>query len=670
MAYAALLSALQALRKATQQDHLYNLSTIKHQITILDEKLCFLQDFLENDPPAGGIATDSLEGRIREAAYQAEDIVDFHVQNPLVPVTVRRSIYQDFQNVVDEVVSIVQQVVVIKESRKEIKALQLSDHTYGDAPIGKTAMVGFDDELMEIKNQLCGGSTNVKVVSLVGMAGIGKTTLATNVFCDPCVEYHFHVRAWTAVTQDHRRSNILRGLLHSMAENSSPGSEQVDELVYKSLKGRRYLVVLDDMWSTEAWDDVKMIFPDDHNGSRILVTTRLVDVAVYANSSAPFHQMRFLNEEQSWELLRGKVFGEERRCPRELEETGRWIARNCRGLPLSIIVVAGLLKVDRRKHQWENIGRDVSLAVTASRDEEEHLPTEILSLSYNHLPHHLKPCFLSMGGFPEDYQIPVFELIAMWVAEGFLRPIRSKSLELVAEAYLEDLVKRSLVLVTMNRSNGKPRFCSIHDLLRDLCIKRGRFERFLHPMNGIQESMKQKRRLWFSKCVEWFHFRNACSSPARSVFCCSYNDEVLIGFSHLKILHILEVNFEYFPIHILQFLHLKFLAFASGFIRYSTLPPSLPKLENLQSLIVGSSVKFSSHEYRLVVPLPIWEMPQLRHLVFLNITLSPASFLSPVLENLQTLSRVRNFSFTREAIERIPNLKRLKGSECRSGLRN
>ncbi|KAL1538282.1 putative late blight resistance protein R1B-16 [Salvia divinorum] len=714
MAYAALLSALQALKKATQQDFISNLLSIKNQITILDEKFRFLQDFLENDPPpASRDVIHILEGRIREAAYRAEDIIDFHFQDKIVtvpltvtlpvpvPVTMKTSywrtlsavwrffslsnkqgrikdvradsrlkLYQYFQEVVNEVDSILQEVVLIKESR-EFESLHMNDHhppgdadDVGSSKITPTAMVGIDDEMVEIKNQLCGGSSSLKILSFVGMAGIGKTTLATNLFHDPLIEYHFHVRSWTTLTQDHKRTNILRGLVHSMTENLSPGLEEVDELVYKSLKGRRYLIVLDDMWSTEAWDEVKMVFPNDHNGSRIIITTRLADVAAYANSGAYFHQMKFLNDEQSWDLLRGKVFEED--CPSELESVGKWIASNCRGLPLSIIVVAGLLKMDMRKHHWENIGRDVSLAVTEARgEEEERLPWKILSLSYNHLPHHLKPCFLSMAGFPEDYQIPVFNLITLWVAEGFLKPMESKSLEQAGEEYFEDLVNRSLVLVTTKGSNRKPRFCSIHDLLRDLCVKKAQEEKFLHPMNRIQESMKHKRRLWFSKSVEWFHLKsaNATNPPARSVFCCSYKGEVLTGFNQLKILHILEVNFESFPCEILQLQRLKFIAFSSGFLRYCTLPPSLPKLEHLQSLIVGSSVKFSAHEYRVVAPLPIWDMPQLRHLVFLNITLSPALSLLPldgVLENLQTLSRVRNFSFSSEAIDRLPNLKKLK----------
>ncbi|KAI3455516.1 hypothetical protein Pfo_012179 [Paulownia fortunei] len=710
MAYSALVSAVQVLEQTTYQDQFHNLFSVKQQIKTLHDKFCFFQAFLEDGSPKGQEVMDCLEKRMREVAYQAQDIIEFHVPNQVCPekecIAPRRvkkgswrllsavqkvmslrnqcekdvdlsvnnleKLYQDLQNVVDEVDSIVEEVMKIMKSQK-IEDLQLSNYSADvgsprTAPGGKTTMVGFDEDLMEIKAQLCGGSSKLQTIPMVGMGGIGKTTLASNTFYDPLIAYHFHIRAWITIKQHYNMREILLGLLSSVTTITEKLSREMEdglaECLYKCLKGRKYLIVLDDIWSTQAWDDVKMLFPDDHNGSRIILTTRLVDVAVYANSFGHFHQIQFLNEEQSWNLLREKVFAKEC-CPPELEEIGKLIAKNCQGLPLSIVVVAGLLsKVNRTRYHWENIARDVSSAVT---ENDEHFSSKILSLSYNQLPHHLKACFLYLGGFPEDYQIPVFKLISLWVAEGFLKPMGSKSLEEVAEEYLEDLVKRSLVLVTKNRSNGKLKFCGIHDLLRDLCIRKARDENFLHVMDGIQESIENKRRLCFSKFVEWYHFKNAntTSSPVRSIFCCSYNDRVT-GFRLLRVLDVLEVIFESFPVEILQLFHLRYLAFTSGFIRNCTLPPSLPKLQNLQTLIVGSPESFRTSDPMLAAPLPIWKMPQLRHLVFLNITLSSFPFPAgtedefPVLENLQTLSRVRNLRFTNKAIEMIPNLKKLK----------
>ncbi|KAG8380045.1 hypothetical protein BUALT_Bualt07G0152700 [Buddleja alternifolia] len=704
MAHAAVVSILQILDQITKHDQYSNFFTSKQQFESLHENFSFLQAFLENDPRKGEETTDSLEKMIRETAYQAQDIIECHVsyqvsseqECKVAPVTVNNSpwrllsavqkvvalrkrreskndidpsvhrlekVYEDLQKVVEQADLIVKEVTKIKKSRKngDLQFRSSTSHLGSPRPGGKTEMVGFDEDLGEMKDQLCGGSSKLQVISLVGMGGIGKTTLANNLFDDPLIVYHFHVRAWTTITQNYHVREILLGLVNSLPHDKScrETEEGLAEFLYKSLKGRKYLVVLDDMWSTEAWDEVKMLFPDDNNGSRIMLTTRLFDF--YANPFGPLQHLQFLDEDESWNLLRMKVFAG-KRCPPELEEIGKLIAKNCRGLPLAIVVVAGLLrKSNWRKSHWENIAWDVSLSVARN---DVHFSSSILSLSYNHLPHHLKACFLYIGGFPEDYEIPVFKLINVWIAEGFLKPIGSKSSE-VAEEYLEDLVKRSLVLVTKKSSNGKFKFCSIHDLLRDLCILKAREEDFLNVLDGIQETITNKRRLSFSRSLEWFYFKNldTTNSPVRSIFCCLYNVKVT-GFSLLRVLDVLEVIAESFPVEILQLFHLRYLAFTSGFVRYCTLPPLITKLQSLQTLIIGSSVAFRTSDHMLFAPLPIWKMPQLRHLIFLNIILSPVP-LTPdsefrVLENLQTLSRVKNFRFTKKAIEMIPNLKKLK----------
>ncbi|KAL7140218.1 hypothetical protein ABFS83_09G107200 [Erythranthe nasuta] len=731
MAHAALVSVLQLLDQTTHTDQFHSVSCVKQQVETLIEKFCFLQSFLEDDSPKSQYVKNTyLERRIREAAYKVQDIIEFNVLNQLCPerdgsparsppppppeasnstrtvkkpswrllftlqkfLSLQKQIKENVEhganyvkeltensadkikklNVVDEVCSIVEEVMKIKQSQNTEHIFQVTRNYSAEVNSPrKMTMVGFDEDLMEIKDQLCGDSSKLQIIPIVGMGGIGKTTLATNIFHDPLIEYHFHIRAWATISQRYNIREIIRSLLSSISTNTDKLSRETEDremelavCLYKSLKGRKFLIVLDDIWSTEAWDDIKMLFPDDRNGSRIVLTTRLVDVAVYANSFGPFHNIQFLNEDQSWNLLREKVFAEEI-CPPELEEIGKLIARNCRGLPLSIVVVAGILsRVNKTRYKWENIARDVSSAVT--RVNGEHFSSNILSLSYDHLPHHLKACFLYLGNFPEDYEIPVFKLITLWVAEGFLKPIQSKSSEEVAEEYLKDLVKRSLVYVTRTRSNGGFRFCSIHDLLRDLCIRKARDENFFHFMNGIQFTVEDKRRLCFSKAFESYHFKNANTairSPLRSVFSCYYNER-LTGFSLLRVLDVLEVVFESFPVELLQLFHLRYIAFSTGFIRHCTLPPSLPKLRNLQTLIVGSSVTFGITDPMVAACLPIWKMPQLRHLVFLNINLSPFPCETDeefaFLQNLQTLSRVRNFRFTREAVEMIPNLKKLK----------
>ncbi|KAH0724166.1 hypothetical protein KY285_000031 [Solanum tuberosum] len=209
------------------------------------------------------------------------------------------------------------------------------------------------------------------------------------------------------------------------------------------------------MWSIEAWQHVRRSFPDDHNGSRIVLTTRLVDVASCACSGNSLHQMRFLSMEESWTLLRDKVF-ENGRYPPELEKIGRYISHQCQGLPLAIVAIGGLLsKMSKETSSWENVAEKVGSLMTS--DTMDCL--NILSLSYNHLPQYLKTCFLYMGVFAETREIPVWKLIKLWIAEGFVKKVRHENLEDVAEENLWELVDRSLVLVGKLTSLGKIKPC-------------------------------------------------------------------------------------------------------------------------------------------------------------------------------------------------------------------
>ncbi|KAL0284407.1 UNVERIFIED_CONTAM: putative late blight resistance proteinR1B-14 [Sesamum angustifolium] len=330
-------------------------------------------------------------------------------------VEVRTRPDEDLYKIIEMVVSIVQEVIKIKDGngtddQRQTRNLSsagsssVDDYSVGG---GKNVVVGFESDLEEMRTRLTGASSKREIVSIVGMGGIGKTTLARQAFDDSYVVYHFDTRAWVTVSQEYSLRQVLIGLLDSaniLTEKMyDKREEELADCLYKSLIGRRYLIVMDDIWDTEIWDAVRRFFPDDCNGSRVLLTTRLTDVALYADSFSPLHKMQFLKEGASWNLLCKKVFGG-KECPSELEDIGKVIARNCGGLPLAIVVIGGLLSKESRKEEyWRTLADNLSSIVT--EDDEQCL--EILGLSYNRLPHHLRACFLYMAVFPEDYEIPV-----------------------------------------------------------------------------------------------------------------------------------------------------------------------------------------------------------------------------------------------------------------------
>ncbi|KAL3630465.1 hypothetical protein CASFOL_023449 [Castilleja foliolosa] len=198
-----------------------------------------------------------------------------------------------------------------------------------------------------------------------------------------------------------------------------------------------------------------------------MLTTRLSNLGSELGGSR--YEMRFLDEDQSWNLFCKSTFGDEEIFPDELEGIGKKIVENCKGLPLSIVVVGGLLSKSKRTREYllyisENLSSTVNL-----QDDESSL--KILRLSYKELPVYLKPCFLYMGVYPEDCVIDVSELMRLWVAEGFLKPISGKLLEAVAKEYLNELVGRNLVLVHETGYSGETIKCKIHDLLVDVCVR-------------------------------------------------------------------------------------------------------------------------------------------------------------------------------------------------------
>ncbi|KAL2492663.1 Disease resistance RPP13-like protein 4 [Abeliophyllum distichum] len=373
------------------------------------------------------------------------------------------------------------------------------------APSGKSTVVGFDDNLLEIETRLTRGSEDLQTVALVGMGGIGKTTVAQKVYDDAFIKCHFDTRAWVTVSQNYNVQEILPGLLDCIKklgkEMHNESIEKLLELLYKTLKGRRYLIVIDDVWDTEFWDNarLKFVFPNDNNGSRIMLITREEKVAFSANSCPPLHRMHFLDEELSWKLFCEKVFGEDC-CPPELEEIGMKIVQHCKGLPLAIVVIGGLLsKLPRTQHEeWRNVADNLSSVITSN--DERYL--KIMSLSYNNLPHYLKGCFLYMGVFREDSNIHISTLVKLWVSEGFIKFVKFRSLEDVAKEYLLDLTERNLVMISDKNSMGKIKACKIHDLLRDLLLSEAAKERFYLVTSrklGCLPQGTSVRRLSFDK---------------------------------------------------------------------------------------------------------------------------------------------------------------------------
>ncbi|XP_009773969.2 putative late blight resistance protein homolog R1A-10 [Nicotiana sylvestris] len=466
------------------------------------------------------------------------------------------------------------------------------------------------------------------------MGGIGKTALARASYNDPCLVNPFDIRAWITVSQEYQVRKMLLGILRCVTDLSDANAKTNDELaeqLYKSLKFKRFLIVLDDVWCIEVWDDVKRSFPDDKNGSGIVLTCRL---DLFASSKSSPHLMSLLSMDQALKLLNLKVFGKES-SPRELEKVGMEI---------------------------------VSRFISGESDQF----LSLFALSYNYLPHPLKTCFLYMCAFPKGSMIVVSKLINLWVAEGFIEGTKSKNLEEIAEEYLRDLVSRNLAMVIKRRFNGRVKTCCIHDLLRDSVRREAEKENFLYVVSDHVdvlpgEAYSNRRLILHSEMVAIAEQRPSVPFTY-SFLCCigaglpPFTSQLrsIIGYLGFKLLRVLDLGssmFFTFPLEIAQLVNLRYLTLNC----YDELPSCISELCHLKILII------SSHLEGLALPADSWNMAQLRHVRLTRGCTMPdpmvASALvdgksSKVLLDLQTLSYISFGSCSTEVFACISQVKK------------
>ncbi|KAL0440948.1 UNVERIFIED_CONTAM: putative late blight resistance proteinR1B-16 [Sesamum radiatum] len=699
-AYAALGSLMHVLDQI-QQPACRWIQLEREKIEILYKEVSFLQDFLEGYSQSRDKEIEVLVRQIAVIADEAEDIIECHVVDQIhegsdgrshdmasLSFSMSLSIFcQDIDKIIEKLDSIKKELMIVKEERVFQELIMSKTSVLASSsklpPTVKNFVVGFDEQLVCIMEQLTGYKDDLQIMSIVGMGGIGKTTLARTAFDHPYIVHYFSdKRIWITVSEKYNVRETLLGVLNDIGDGGREDVEtgkslvecrddELGEKLYKRLFDERYLIVLDDVWSTEIWDGLKLFFPKNRRGSRIIVTTRQSSLAVSLGSQNPY-LMNFLNKDQSWNLLCEKVFSQEG-CPiPELEDVGKVIADGCGGLPLAIAVISGLLaKSDMTREFWQFVAENVS-SYANSGDDEHCL--KILTLSYNNLSIHLKPCFLYVGVLSKDRNIQVSKLIRLWVAEGFVKPARGKSLEEVAEEYMKDLVDRNLIMIRKLGCSGKIKRCGIHDLLRDLCVRESHIQRYTRIPRVQHVCFGEEKNVCFlcghpstQESIDvplvLVGFRSMLAIPLVCSACRNTYTHLRLRLVKLKV-----IDKAYFPYSRecqaptkLRYLAVKEASWNGEEVPIRLVfvsPSKRPLLWNLQTLLLDF---FISRGNPLVLPCEIWEMPQLRHVVVRRAELpNPLKKDSTILENLQTISYLRNFRCTVEAVERIPNLKKLK----------
>ncbi|XP_037449079.1 disease resistance protein PIK6-NP-like [Triticum dicoccoides] len=481
---------------------------VRDDIKSLTRELTAMEAFLlkmseEEDPD---FQDKVWMNEVRELSYDMEDSIDDFMQsvgsqdskpdgflekmkNSLGKMKARRRIGNEIHDLKKQITEVAERnerykarevFSKAKNTTVDPRALAIFQHA--------SELVGIDEPKAEIIKLLTqGASTQEKMnlVSIVGSGGMGKTTLANQVYQD--LKGKFQCRAFLSVSRNPDMMNILRTILSEVSGQRYTDTEagSIQHLIIKItdfLVDKRYFVVLDDIWDVDTWHVLKHAFPVTSSGSIIITTTCINDVAESCRSrpyNGDTYSIKPLDMVHSRQLFYTRLFNSEENCPSYLEIVSEQILKKCVGLPLAIIAISGLLaNTERTEGPWKEVEDSIGRALERNPSVEGMM--KILSLSYFDLPAHLKSCLLCLSIFPEDSIVQKKVLINRWIAERIIHTEAgySKTYQF-GERCFNELINRSLIQPGDTNIYGMVKSCRLHDTILDFIISKSIEENFV-----------------------------------------------------------------------------------------------------------------------------------------------------------------------------------------------
>ncbi|KAJ8646327.1 hypothetical protein MRB53_008075 [Persea americana] len=479
---------------------------------------------------------------------------------------------------------------VIREGRK---GSETSKRLQSDSCVDESETLGREDDKTKVVDLLINPcNDNVAVIPIVGMGGLGKTTLAQLAYNDPRVEGHFELRMWVCVSDDFDLNRVTKAIIEAATGSTC---EQLDmDLLQGRLQAKlgckKFLLVLDDMWNEnrEECDRLKN-YLRGAQGSRIIVTTRSKKVALIMGTLPPL-ELAVLTEEDCWSLFKKRAFtpGEEDKHP-NLIVHGKEIVKKCGGLPLAAKALGSLMCFEREETEWTFLKES---EVWNLHDKENGI-LPALRLSYYHLPPHLKQCFASCSLLPKDYEFNKENLIQLWMADGLIQPSKDcKQMEDIGKEYFNNLLWRSFFQDAKRDECGNVTECKMHDLMHDLALDVAGDECLIEK--GIlilcPDATNKAKKLRTLLVGDFTHYT--------------------VTSGHLMCLRVLDLRWascsEELLVPIGKLKHLRYLALSLRYVL--KIPESVCTLVNLQTL------KLSNCKYLSELPKQMRKMVSLRHI--------------------------------------------------------
>ncbi|WVZ79806.1 hypothetical protein U9M48_027341 [Paspalum notatum var. saurae] len=501
------------------------------------------------------------------------------------------------------------------------------------------------------------------VISIVGESGIGKSTLAWEVYDSNEIMKKFNVRAWINVPPQIKEDDILYFIYKRICPEADEDKNLTTGAVHNALKeylsDKSYLVMIDGLANLTNWNSIIDSLPDNDKGSRVMIITRLEDKeAAYADPKVKPLKIGKLKREHSEELFLHKLLGPNNQVSSgeklqpHMEKACSSMYEITQGIPLAIVLLAGLLRT-KNKVEWEKVFKQLK-----SSEEPKHVK-RILALCFDDLPSRLKSCFLYFAGMPENLIFNARRIVRLWAAEGFLKPRKGKTMEDIGHSYLKELISRGMIQLVKKDINGGVWLVAIHDRLHAFAQLEAQEASFLEVHDNADVlGPASVRRLCLQNYMQSYipmdtpfpklrsilcdfaedRSQNLETMPHSNVYGGSFRDQAnsndlryhalrfLKASKFLRVIDLRGLMIKKVPDAIGDLIHVRYLGLRSRSL--GTLPQSISRLINLQTLdIKRTQVKKVAQTF--------WEIQTLRHVVANKLQL-PKSV--GALNNMQTLT--------------------------------